>query len=183
MLRTSCLILIKSLPFSGGKFICPNCSYPNPAVCSKLAAEAPRVVRHSELPRGCFIFSWQRGPGLCLADHQSWICALLLAQQDTSDPDQEWFMLAQSTDKLRASRAGQLWNQGNSFPPSFSCLLCTFASQSNLSTFNCGQVHWNKQGTDFLQDWGPGLQTFRWKAVPQQQALCDSSWAFQPPKY
>lgn len=158
MPRTSCLILIKSLTFSGGKFICPNSSSLKSAVWSKLSAEAPSVVREKQSSPEEASSSPGRGAQVCalvIINLGSVLCCL---------PSRTHLIQSRSDLQINSEPAeqGSCEMRVTLLPSSF-CLLCTFAFQScrYLSTFKCGQVHENKQGTDFLQDWGPGLQTFR----------------------
>lgn len=62
--------------FSGEKFIWPNFISKNQLSKIRCLLQAfcigYTVVREREetkSPRGCFIFSWRRGPGLCFSDH------------------------------------------------------------------------------------------------------------------
>lgn len=100
-------------------------------------------------------------------------------------------MLALCTDKLRVSRWGQLWNEDNSSPLSFFCLICPFGFQSSkyLFVFDFRQICKKKQGIEFLQDWGPGLQIFnaglflsvfscsKHHAIPAETSR---SWSIEP---
>lgn len=79
MPKASCLILIKSLTFSGGKSICPNSSYLKSAVGSRPSAEAPTVVRESQSSPEDASFSAGRGAqvsALVIINLRSVLCCL-----------------------------------------------------------------------------------------------------------